>query len=80
MKIKGLGSIVAGLAMIVTPVAASANPASSLSVLPARAGSADDHNSQLAGNGIIFAGLGLAILVAGLIVAVDNGNDHPRSP
>ena len=78
---KQFSSFAAALAMVATPVAASAapvNPAASLSLAP-RAGSATGHSSQLAGGGIIFAVIGIGILAAGLIVALDD-NSAPRSP
>ena len=71
----------AAATMAVAPaIAAPANPASSLSVAPsARAGSASDHKSDLAGGGLIIAIIAAGVVIAGIVVVADN-NDTPRSP
>ena len=72
---------VAAATMAVAPaIAAPANPASGLSIAPAaRSGSSTDHESDLAGGGLIIALIAVGVVIAGIIVVADN-NDNPRSP
>ena len=88
MTLKLFSSFAAGVALLATPIAASAapvNPAASLSpVASTRAGSSDAHGSELAGG--LFSGTGAIIagvVVLGIIAIVAVGastNDNPRSP
>ena len=71
-------SVATAVALSVTsaPLLA-ANPASSLSV--ARASASLDDESEL-GGGILIPLLALAAVVTGIIVAVDDDEDEPKSP
>ncbi len=84
MRIKSIVSAAAMMSLAVTPVMASANPATSLSlssVAGARASSSGKaHKSDLLGAGIVPIILGLAIIGGGIYIAVDDNNDHPDSP
>lgn len=57
-------------------MAAPANPAASLSVAKARAGSKSAHDSALGGGGGVIAIIGaVAVIVSIIIVASDNDNN-----
>ena len=75
-------SAMTALSLVAVPVAASANPASSLSVASAqRAGApvADVSEGRgRRGGGLIIALLAAAAIIAGIIIAADN-NDNPVS-
>ena len=82
--INGFAAAVASLAMLATPIAASAapaNPAASLSVAKARAGTPTRGNSKLGASvptaTLISIGV-LAALVVGVLVAT-GGNDKSDS-
>jgi hypothetical protein len=84
MRIKSIVSVAAMMSLAMTPVLASANPATSLSLsnaAGARASSSGKaHKSDLLGAGIVPIVLGLAIIGGGIFIAVDdNNNDHPDS-
>jgi hypothetical protein len=84
MRVKSIVSAAAIMSLAVTPVLASANPASSLSLgnaAGARAPSSGKaHKSDLLGAGIVPIILGLAIIGGGIYIAVDDKNDKPDSP
>ncbi len=85
MRIKSIVSAAAMMSLAVTPVMASANPATSLSLSSANGARASSsgkaHKSDLLGVGIVPIILGLAIIGGGIFIAVDdNNNDHPASP
>jgi hypothetical protein len=81
MRFKSLTVAVAALSMTATPaLAAPANPAASLSVAKSvRASSPSAKSNKLAGSSIIPAVLALAIVAAGVYIAVDD-NDNAKSP
>jgi hypothetical protein len=71
---------IAALSLVATPAFAANNPASSLSVAKSvRAGAPSARGSHLAGGVIIPVVLALAIIGAGIVIAVDN-DDKPDSP
>ena len=79
--INGFAAALAGLALLATPVAASAataNPAASLSVAKARAGTPTTGNSKLGADvpktTLISIGV-LAALVVGVLVATGGDDD-----
>lgn len=83
MILKTLGMASAGLALVATPVAASAapaNPASSLSVSKAvRAGAPTSKSSKVAGVSTIPLVIGAAIIAGVTYLIVDNENDDDNS-
>ncbi|HVF92695.1 MAG TPA: hypothetical protein VM900_00120 [Sphingomonas sp.] len=83
--IKGIAAAVAGLAMTVTPVAATAataNPAASLSLAKARVGAATSGTNKLGAEvpttTLISIGI-LAALVVGVLVATGGNDDDADS-
>lgn len=89
MKIllKHLAGGAAALAMVATPIAASAqstaraNPAAALSVGGARTGSAPANASALRGGNSTLINLGVfALIVVGILVATTTGGDDDDTP
>lgn len=79
---KKIGAAVAGAALMVAPTMASAaNPAASLSVAPARAGTATSGKGKLAeGPTATYVSIGiLAALVVGVLLATSGGDDDSDS-
>ncbi|WP_380873180.1 hypothetical protein ACFB49_39890 [Sphingomonas sp. DBB INV C78] len=71
--------------MVVPTLAQAASPASRLSVAgaaKARTGAAQQDESNLSGGSLILAIVAAAAVIAGIVVAVDGGNDNegPVSP
>jgi hypothetical protein len=87
MTIKGLFAAAAGAALLTTTTAAAAapvaaNPAASLSIAPARAGSATAHDGRIGASvpTTVLLSIGiLAAIVVVLLVAVKNDNGSPAS-
>lgn len=79
MRIKSLTAAAAALAMVAAPVAASANPASPLSVSGSVRASSSKGSSKIAGgNGFIIAFV-LAAMFAAALVLPDSLEDSPSS-
>ena len=81
MRLRHLLVATAALSLTAAPVAANANPAASLSVGKARAGSSTSGDNGLtgAGGGGIIAGLIVAGIVA-IVVVGETRDDDPDSP
>ena len=81
MRIKSLTAAAAALAMVAAPVAASANPAQSLSVASsARASASNENASSLVGGTGMVIGLVLAAMFAAALVLPGSMDDGPDSP
>lgn len=81
MKLAKYLTAVAAATLVVSPVmAASANPAASLSVAKsARVGTVSAKKNKAVGGGILIAVLAAAAVVAGVVVVADS-DDSPDSP
>lgn len=81
MGLKLISSSIAAFALAAAPVAAAANPAASLSVAQARAGSGTSDDSRLNAPGAVI-GLVLSALViaGGIYLIVDDEDEDSDSP
>ena len=80
MRIGTFFTSMAALSLVATPAFAADNPAAALSVSKSvRVGAPSGRGSHLAGGNIIPIVLALAIIGAGIAVAV-KGDDKPASP
>ncbi len=68
----------AATSVLVAPVVASAQ--SAVSFGDARAVSASDDQSELAGSGLLLGLLALGAIVGGIVIAAGNNSDTPTSP
>ena len=78
---KAVTAATVAVAMMAVPtLAQAASPASRLSVSSAvsgaRAGAAQANENKLTGGSWLLAALGAAAVIAGIVVAVDGGNDN----
>jgi hypothetical protein len=75
--IKGAAAAITGLALLAAPVAASANPAASLSVARTRAAAPSAHASKLGASVPTTTLISIGILAAltGIVLAVTGGDD-----
>ena len=82
MKFTHLLMALSATGMAAAPALAApvANPATSLSIAPVRAGTTTSHKSQLAGGAGIFIALLAAAAIAAGAVAAATHHSHPDSP
>ncbi len=81
MRLSKIAATLPAIALLVSPVVASASSAQKLSVAqsaPVRASAAVDEENNLAGGAIVGV-LAAAAVIAGIIIIAD-GDDEPTSP
>jgi len=81
MKIKSSLAALAAMSLAASPaLAATANPASSLSIAKsARAGASAKKSNELAGAGLIAAIIGAGVVAIGVIAIVNDSDDDSDS-